>query len=512
MAARSKPRRAVPAQTIPPFVEAAAVLSIIDVCLDDQLFGPWFKNRKSWAAWFTFLRVMFALPLDEEGLALFRRCTGRNLPSLLGYLEASLVIGRRGGKSLILALIAAYLACFHDWSPFLTAGERGTIMIVAADRRQATVIFKYLRGMLGIPLLKGMIQRETADTIELTNSITIEIQTASFRTIRGRTVVAALCDELAFWMGDDSANPDVEILGALKPAMATIPRALMLKASSPYSRRGALWNDHRKHFGKDDSPILLWQADTRTMNPSIPAAFIEEAYENDPSAAAAEYGALFRSDIEAFISREAVEAAVVERRHEVAPATGIKYFGFTDPSGGSSDSMTLAIAHRDKDGRTILDCVRERRPPFAPDGVCKDFAETLKNYGLKDVSGDRYAGEWPRERFQVHGIKYNLSEKPKSEIYQSFLPLINSGKVELLDLPRLTSQLCSLERRTARSGRDSIDHAPNAHDDVANAVAGAIVHLGSLRKPMIISPEMLARSRQPGPPRTSTYRQQRAFR
>jgi ABC-type uncharacterized transport system YnjBCD ATPase subunit len=100
---------------------------------------------------------MFGLPLDEVGLALFQQCTGRSAPSLLGYLEVSLIIGRRGGKSLILALIATYLACFFDWAPYLTAGERASIVIIAADRRQATVIFKYLRAFLSVPLLKGMV-------------------------------------------------------------------------------------------------------------------------------------------------------------------------------------------------------------------------------------------------------------------------------------------------------------------------------------------------------------------
>ncbi len=57
----------------------------------------------------------------------------------------------------------------------------------------------------------------------------------------------------------------------------------------------------------------------------------------------------------------------------------------------------------------------------------------------------------------------------------ALVPLLNSRRVELLDHPKLATQLCSLERRTARGGRDSIDHAPNLHDDVANAVAGAIV-------------------------------------
>ena len=81
---------------------------------------------------------------------------------------------------------------------------------------------------------------------------------------------------------------------------------------------------------------------------------------------------------------------------------------------------------------------------------------------------------WPRERFSKHGITYKAADKPKSDIYRDLLPLINSGEVELLDNKRLINQLCNLERRTARGGRDSIDHPPNAHDDLINAVAGVV--------------------------------------
>jgi len=91
------------------------------------------------------------------------------------------------------------------------------------------------------------------------------------------------------------------------------------------------------------------------------------------------------------------------------------------------------------------------------------------------VTGDRYAGEWPRERFREHGITYEVSERTKSDIYRDVLPVFNSGNVELLDLPRIAVQLCGLERRTARGGRDTIDHSPGSHDDVANAVAGALL-------------------------------------
>jgi hypothetical protein len=384
------------------------------------------------------------------------------------------VVGRRGGKSMVLALVAVFLAAFVDWAPFLSPGERGTIMVLAADRRQARVIYRYAHALLTrIPMLAALIERETAEAIDLTNGVTVEIMAASFRSVRGYTLIAALCDEIAFWRSDDSANPDAEIVAALRPAMATIPDAMLLCASSPYARRGVLWDAYRRHYGRAGGP-LVWQAPTRTMNPTVPQSIIDEATEADPASAAAEYGAEFRTDVETFVAREVVDAAVVPGRHELPPVATSRYLAFVDPSGGSSDAMTLAIAHADGD-RGVLDALRERRPPFSPDDVCAEFAALLKTYGVTEVHGDRYAGEWPRERFRSHGIQYVPAERPKSDLYRDLLPILNAHRAELLDVPRLAAQLCGLERRTARGGRDSIDHPPGGHDDVANAVAGVLV-------------------------------------
>jgi hypothetical protein len=244
--------------------------------------------------------------------------------------------------------------------------------------------------------------------------------------------------------------------------------------SSPYARRGEVYNTHRQHFGeKGDPRILVAQGASRDFNPSLPQEVVDRAFARDPAAAAAEYGGLFRSDVENFISREVVEAAVVPGRHELPPVDGIEYYAFVDPSGGSSDSMTLAIAHN-KDGRVILDAVRERKPPFSPADVVAEFVTLLKSYRIDKVTGDRWGGEFVREPFRSGGVQYELAEKPKSDQYRDALPNLNSGKTELLDHSRIVNQLCSLERRTARGGRDSIDHAPGAHDDLANAVAGVI--------------------------------------
>jgi hypothetical protein len=123
----------------------------------------------------------------------------------------------------------------------------------------------------------------------------------------------------------------------------------------------------------------------------------------------------------------------------------------------------------------VLDAIRETRPPFSPEATVRAYADVLKSYGLHRVTGDRYAGEWPREQFRKLGIEYIVATKAKSEIYRDALAMLNSGRVEVLDHPRLIAQLTGLERRTARGGRDTIDHAPSAHDDLANAALGALI-------------------------------------
>ena len=420
--------------------------------------------------------------MGDDALALYQAHTGRQDAPAVPFKEAALVIGRRGGKSRALALIAVFLATFRDYDEFLAPGEVATIAVIAADRRQARSIFRFALGLLkAVPMLGAMIAEETSDTITLTNRVAIEIATASFRVTRGYTFAAVLADETAFWRNEDSANPDEEIIKALRPGLATIPGSVLLLASSPYRKRGVLYTTFARHFGKEGARVLVWRAATLAMNPSLDPAIVAEAYEDDAEAAAAEYGAEFRSDLSDFVPRATVEACVVPGRIEL-PRGNARHVAFVDPSGGSSDSMTLAVAHAGPEG-PVLDALREARPPFSPEAVVTEFAAVLKLYGLSEVTGDRYGGEWPRERFRVHGITYALSERTKGQIYLDALPLLNTGRVELLDDKRLVSQLCGLERRTARGGRDSIDHAPGAHDDVANAAMGAVL-LVDTYKPM----------------------------
>ncbi len=461
-------------------------MNIIEACDDPELFEPWFRNgkRESFGAWFVFLAALFGLAMTDEQFAVYQNHTGRQERPTRANNEAWLVIGRRGGKSFAAALVAVFLATFFDYRPYLAPGERGTIMVIAADKKQARTILRYIAAMLnGIEMLRDMKDRETANGFDLDNSVSIEVGTASFRSSRGYTYVAVLCDEIAFWRTDDAAEPDFAILDAIRPGMATIPNAMLLCMSSPYARKGALWDAYRRFYGKDGTP-LVWKAATREMNPTVPQAFIDRALERDHASATAEYGAEFRADIEAFVSREIVEACVTPGAHERPFVRGVQYKAFVDPSGGSNDSFTMAICHREGD-RIVHDLTRERKPPFSPEATIAEFCQSLKAYGIFEVTGDRYGGEFPREHFRKHGIGYRVSEKVRTDLYIELLPNLNSGKVDLLDSDRLVNQIVGLERRVSRGGRESIDHAPGGHDDIANSVAGAVWLCSELKKPVV---------------------------
>jgi hypothetical protein len=440
---------------------------------------------ESWRPWRVILIAAMGEALDDEERVIFQRLTGRVTEPGERVDELWAVVGRRGGKSRAIAVLIVFIAVFVDHSGVLVVGERPVVLCLAPNQKQAAVVLAYIGGILeSTPLLANLVKSKTADIIALTNRIEIEVRSASFRGVRGVTAIAVVGDEAAFWYSEEtgSSNPDSAILDAVRPALATT-NGLLTCISSPYARRGAVYETWSRHFGeKGDPRILVAQGASRTFNPSLPQKVVDRAMERDASAASAEYLGLFRSDLEAFISREAVEACVDRGMFERAPSVNAQYVGLVAPSGGSSDAMTAAVAHK-QDGVIILDAVREVKPPFSPEAIAAELASFFLSYRVRKVRGDRYAGEWPREQFRKHGVDYETAAKPKSELFGELLPVINSRRAALLDDNRIASQLTALERRTSRGGRDSFDHPPGAHDDLANAVAGVISMLADGGEP-----------------------------
>ena len=462
------------------------------------------RGGPSRAVWRVFWKAADGLPLEPDELTIYQRHTGRTLAPTTPARECWLPAGRRGGKSENMVTRATWRAISRDWRAVLSQGEVGVIPLVAADRDQARNSLAYLKGLVKHPLVAPYVVRALRDAVEFRTGAVVKVATASWRSTRGYTMLDAILEECAFYRAEDSANPDEELLNALRPALLTVPGARVYGISSPYARRGILWKAYEKAWGRDDTDVLVFSADTLSLNPTVNAAEIARAFEDDPQAAAAEYGrdglVAFRLDVEAFLAVEAVEAVMNrERPLELAPRSGVRYVGFTDPSGGSQDSWTLAVGHREGD-RAVVDATREVRPPFSPATVTAEFATFLKTYHVTTITGDRYAGEFPRELFRGHGIAYVPADKVRSDYYRELLPLVNAARVELPPDARLKGQLIGLERRVARGGKDSIDHAPGARDDLANAVAGCCVRCleGSVVAPVEPAP-IYGPSRWSGP-------------
>jgi len=451
-------------------------MTIVEAIHDANLFRPLFRDLSTWRNWLTCLKAIFGLPMDAGEIALFEQCTGRQSPPQAPFREVFLVVGRRGGKSFTSALIAAYLAIFKDYSEFLAPGERGTIMILAVDRKQAQIILRYVKAILSLPIFKPYVEKEMVEAIELTNRIDIEVHTCSYRAVRGYSIVAGILEETAFWR-IEGANPDREIYTALKPAMATIPDAMLISVSTPYSRQGLLYDAYREYFGKDDEKeTLIWRAPSILMNPTLSEKMICREMAKDLSAARAEWDAEFREDLEAFLPGEVIERAIVADRLELPPLEKCTYHAFTDPSGGGGDFFTLSIGHQEN-GKVIQDLLRARKGD--PHEIAREYAELLRGYRVHQVTGDKYAGAWVSEAFSKEGITYRPSELTKSELYLEALPYISSGMVELLDNRDLLRELRLLERKRGSSGKDTVDHPRSIgggvpHDDLANATAGMI--------------------------------------
>jgi len=458
-------------------------VTIIEAMHDKRFFFPMLKGRRegwTWGAWEVFLKALFGLPFEESReLLTLRECSGLEVPPTERARECFVICGRRSGKSFISAVLAVYGAAFRDWREVLSPGEVGWIFVLAVDKAQAAIVKSYIKAILnGSPSFRKLIKGETKEQIELRNGVNIGVKTSSFRSVRGYTVLGAVLEELAFWRSEDSANPDRETLAALRPALATVRGSLLVGISTPYARSGVLWEVFRQFFGKPGGP-LVWRAPSILMNPTLDKTTVERELEADPEAARAEWEAEFRADISAFIPAEIVEAVTVAGRFVLPRAEGVRYFAFADPSGGRADSFALAIAHRNTEGRAVLDLLHERRPPLSPDAVAREYSDILKGYGLAKVAGDRYAADWVAEAFKKNGILYEPADKTASEMFIELLPMITSGAVELLDQKRLRGQLVGLERRVRAGGKDLVAAYRGAHDDVANAAAGALVMAGA---------------------------------
>jgi phage terminase large subunit-like protein len=152
---------------------------------DKNLLGTTLAGD-SWAPWRTLLIASMGEPLSEDERSVFTSLTGRAQEPEARVEEFVGVIGRRGGKSRAISVIATYLSglCQH---PNLVPGERGVLLVIAPDQRQADIVLDYIEANFrGSPILRQLIEARTARSLRLTSRIDVEVRSSDFRRLRGR--------------------------------------------------------------------------------------------------------------------------------------------------------------------------------------------------------------------------------------------------------------------------------------------------------------------------------------
>lgn len=373
----------------------------------------------------------------------------------------------------------AVLSALYKCIAWKAAGQRGNqVYFVASDMGQAND---------DLELCKTLIRRNPIIEAELvlkSNIIErkdgggfIEILPAQdAQGLHGKTYLFLVVDEL-------HTQKDYRLLEALE-IDRTRPDAVQWFASyaTLYRQAGVPLNDILKqHAAQKDSRLYVsWYAGTiEEANPSLGGPLgpaledIQDAQRSLPSWIFRRlYHNLPGQPDGSALNADIVDGCIVRERKALPPEQGRRYQAFVDMSGGGADDSTLAIAH-EAEKKAVLDLLIDQgarsKGIFSPEQAVAKFAEVLKQYRVSVVTGDRYAGEWPRQAFEKFGIRYMVSGKNRSELYSSLEPLLNSGQVELLDHPKMEAQLIGLIRKG-----EKIDHPAGEHDDFANAAAGAM--------------------------------------
>ena len=120
----------------------------------------------SWAARHTLVAALNGLPLSPAQLTLFRDCTARQRSPSRPVTEAFILSGRRSGKTRAASAIAVASAVIRRYT--LAPGEKGVVLLLGADRRQAAISKNYIAEMVrSVPALAAHVVNETRESIEL---------------------------------------------------------------------------------------------------------------------------------------------------------------------------------------------------------------------------------------------------------------------------------------------------------------------------------------------------------
>lgn len=416
-------------------------VSITEACLSPSLLNIGLSVGQE-----ALQRSIFGLPLadPEKALSIEATDSASYDPPEGGYRIIFGIIGRRGGKSTrIAAPLAAYLACIvrHPIPP----NERGVVLVVAPIVRQAKSTFRTIHKMISrSPVLRDLIEgvKQGGDEweISLSTGVDIRVVAANSRTVRGDLLVGVILEEGAFFRDSDTEQYNLqEIIDALRPGLLTIPSSRLICITSPWAQVGPVWEAYQKRAETPD--VLVWKLPSWKMNPALDQKMLDKERARDEAYFLREFGAEFSTAASALVPSEMIDRAVARGVREFPREQGRRYLAGLDPSSKGNDCFAFALAHKEPDGRIVLDLTRQWKPPgggqFLPyDDIVFSITETMNRFGATRVFSDMICAAALAAMFQKFGISFEQVSTggggvKSQELYRTVWQLFVAGKVVL---------------------------------------------------------------------------------
>lgn len=412
--------------------------------------------------------------------------------------KINFIVGRRGGKTTLAAMLAIFCAIKLNWKPYLHKTPYATVLILSHSKEFSDEVLEIIRGfIMESPILSRLInkrKKNTASTMNLSipflqkdgkveySRVQIKVGAASSKTTRGVAACAVLCDEIAFWNLDENLKEsDEKVLKAVRPATKQFGRkSLLIKLSSPGIKQGVIFNEWGKwRDGTLPGSYVCLKASSWVWNTILPKEEFIEEEELDPDGFDSEYRGNFVDSLSNFIQPEFVDLAIMngvrfnppeDKRSTVSYSAAIDaaYKGdvFTFSLVGHFENRIKQYVVKGFEG--------SRKNPVKAHEVAKFVRTICKEYDVQEVAADQYSFQPLREIFEQYGI--TLVEHPftltfKKQIYFNLKRLIHSQQMDLLDNETLKGELKSLVVEQTPSGQIRIGHPQGGTDDYADATA-----------------------------------------
>lgn len=453
------------------------------------------------------LKAIYGLPLRGREFEIWNAMNGKGRFDSLGFLigleeaevpypgeemeDVTLIVGRRAGKSeRISSFVVAYEALCGGHKQFVGSRQDPIFLQVAQDLATAKsnlrqFILKWLEeSPIGKKELGDVKKTVTADSIRLKRGLI----TVGPPTIKLRSQAIAVCaaDELAVWPKDrESANPDLEVERAVRPAMMQFPFRKFVKTSTPWTEEGLLWE--AAQVGTQGAFLEVAQRATYRKfmvlrgptalfeNPRANRAYLKKEREKDPEAFRREYLAEFSKSISGFLNPDLLRASISTGLRRRPPKGGVLYVATLDPA-FRRDAFAFSLSHLEE-GKFVVDLCESwsgtAASPLDPRTALAAVASLARTYGTRLVTSDQYHLESLQSLAQEMDLVIEpliLTAQVKSQMWGEFASMLSQGKIVLPEDPELVEQLMKMEKRLTPMG--NVQYAGgSAHDDKAMVVA-----------------------------------------